>query len=92
MLFCILIGTVSGIHVQLLDLARQGVATPTQQIGGIPTSTGGMLQGNFNHDALKSGHGGIEQSGGALSELLVSPETQCLFPVAVGGVAALLLQ
>ena len=61
-------------HLQFLDFARQGIAAPAKEPGGILATTHRLLQGGLDEDALHGWQGQIQQTAGtARSEMVARP-------------------
>lgn len=69
------------LQFQLLQFARQGISSPTQQAGRILTAPAGLLQGNIYQHLFKAWQRLVQQALAATGQLLLRPLSQQALPV-----------
>src|SRR5271167_148648 len=75
------------LHAQLLHFARQRIAAPAQQLGGILLEAIGLAQGHTNQYSLHFGQRLIQQSQRSRIQLLLRPMRELGHPVVIRGLA-----
>src|SRR5690606_26082928 len=81
-LVIIIVVSRTAVHAELLDLARQRVAAPTEQLGGITLAAAAVFQRYLYHALLEDRRGLLQDAGMAEAQFLVCPVLEVLDPVA----------
>src|SRR5690606_28481113 len=82
-----LVVSVAARHPQILEFARECVAAPAQQVGGVALASGGVFECSFNQCFFKGGYRFAEQLMVTAGQGLIGPMTQGFFPIVGGGTA-----